>query len=337
MIQQVISKLIHKSVLTREEAAATMMEIMQGKATSAQMGAFITALRFFGETSEVITGCAETMQAHATPIICSDPHAIDLVGTGGDGSHTFNISTTAAFVVAGAGVTVAKHGSYGVSSRCGSANVLSELGVDLTYGPQKMQAALEKIGIAFLFAPALHPAMKHVVGPRKELGIRSIFNILGPLCNPAKVRNGVLGVFSSELLPLIANASQQLGATRLFVVHGKDGLDELTTTTQTRVIEINHGKMDEYEIDPSDLGFSMAKASDLVGGDPSENAAITRAILQGEKGARRDIVLLNATYAILASGKVDSLEDALKWAKTSIDSGAAFAKLNALADFSRSS
>ena len=333
MIQEAISKLIDRVPLSREEAASTMVEIMSGEATHAQIGAFITALRFFGETAELIAGCAETMRSNATSILCNDPNAIDLVGTGGDCSNTFNISTTAAFVVAGAGVTVAKHGSYGVSSRCGSANVLSELGINLAAEPKRMEAALNEIGMAFLFAPALHPAMKHVVAPRKELGVRSIFNILGPLCNPAKVKNGVLGVFSKALLPLISEACSQLGATRLFVVHGNDGLDELTTTTQTSVVEINQGQMRAYEISPTDLGLSIVNPADLSGGDPTENAEITRAILRGKVGARRDIVLLNATYAILASGKVASLEEGLEAARTSIDSGAAYRKLKALADF----
>ena len=205
MIKEAIAKLINKQPLSRTEAAGAMTDIMSGNATDAQIGAFITGLRLTGETPETIAGCAEVMRANATPIQCNDSNAVDIVGTGGDCANTFNISTTAAFVIAGAGVTVAKHGSYGVSSKCGSANVLSELGVNLQYTPAQMEACLAEIGIAFLFAPGLHPAMKHVVGPRRELGIWSIFNILGPLCNPAGVKNGIMGVFSPSLVPIVSD------------------------------------------------------------------------------------------------------------------------------------
>jgi anthranilate phosphoribosyltransferase len=335
MIKESIAKLINKENLSREEASAAMTDIMSGEASEAQIGAFITGLRLTGETPEVIAGCAEVMRANATPIKCEDPNAIDIVGTGGDGAHTFNISTTAAFVIAGAGVTVAKHGSYGVSSKCGSANVLSELGVNLQYSPARMEECLSEIGIAFLFAPGLHPAMKHVVGPRRELGIWSIFNILGPLCNPAGVKKGIMGVFSPDLVPIVSDACAQLEMNHQFIVHGNDGLDEFTTTTTTMVTEIRRGKIESYEVQPAGLGLKTATATDLVGGEPAENAAITQALLKGETGPKRDIVLLNAAFAIMAGGKADNPQAGLALAAESIESGAALSKLEALAKMSQ--
>lgn len=335
MIKDAIAKLISKQSLTREEAAAAMTDIMSGVASEAQIGAFITGLRLTGETPEAIAGCAEVMRANATKIKCDDPNAVDIVGTGGDGAHTFNISTTSAFVIAGAGVTVAKHGSYGVSSKCGSANVLSELGVNIQYTPQRMEECLAELGIAFLFAPGLHPAMKHVVGPRRELGIWSIFNILGPLCNPAGVKNGIMGVFSPSLVPIVSDACAQLEMKHQFIVHGNDGLDEFTTTTTTMVTEIHRGKVESYEVQPAGLGLKTATTADLIGGEPAENAAITRALLNGEKGPKRDIVLLNSAFAIMASGKVDTPQAGLAMAVESIESGAAMAKLESLAKMSQ--
>ena len=330
MIKDVIAKLVAHETLSREEAVAAMTDIMSGEATEAQIGAFIAGLRLNGETPEVIAGCAEVMRKNATKVKCDDPNAVDIVGTGGDGAHTFNISTTSAFVIAGADVTVAKHGSYGVSSKCGAANVLSELGVNIQYTPERMQQCLAEIGIAFLFAPGLHPAMKHVVGPRRELGIWSIFNILGPLCNPAGVKNGIMGVFKPDLVPIVADACAQLDMNHQFIVHGNDGLDEFTTTTTTMVTEIRRGKVESYEVQPSGLGLQTAKPTDLIGGEPAENAEITRAILNGEKGPKRDIVLLNSAFAIMAGGKADNPKDGIALAAESIDSGAATEKLEAL-------
>ncbi len=335
MIKDVIAKLVARETLSRGEAAAAMADIMAGEASDAQIGAFIMGLRQTGETPEVIAGCAETMRANMTKVKCEDPNAVDIVGTGGDGAHTFNISTTAAFVIAGAGVTVAKHGSYGVSSKCGAANVLSELGVNIQYTPQQMEKCLAETGIAFLFAPGLHPAMKHVVGPRRELGIWSIFNILGPLCNPAGVKNGIMGVFKPELVPIVSDACAQLGMHHQFIVHGNDGLDELTTTTTTMVTEIRRGKVESYEVQPSGLGLQTAKPADLTGGEPAENAKTTLALLKGEKGPKRDIVLLNAAFAIMASGKVDNPQAGIAMAIESIESGAALAKLEALTKMSQ--
>ncbi len=336
MIRDAIQALIEGKSIARDEAYQAIMDIMRGEATPAQVGGFITAVRMHGETPEIIAGAAQAMRENAVKIRCADPLAVDIVGTGGDGAHTFNISTAAAFVTAGAGVTVAKHGSYGVSSKCGSANVLSELGINLQYSPQKMEECLEKIGIAFLFAPALHPAMKYAAAPRKELGFWSLFNILGPLCNPADVRNGVLGVFSSKLVPVIADACAQLGASHLFVVHGNDGLDEITTTTTSLVTEIRRGKLETYEVQPAGFGLAPAGTADITGGNPAENAAIIRALFKGEKGPKRDILLLNAAFAIMAGGKAQTPPEGIKLAAESIDSGAALEKLEMLAEASQS-
>jgi anthranilate phosphoribosyltransferase len=331
MIQHAVKNLIEGRTLSREEAHSAITDVMTGIATPAQIGAFIAAVRMSGVTPEIIAGAAQAMRENMVTIRCDDPNAVDIVGTGGDGAHTFNISTASAFVTAGAGVTVAKHGSYGVSSQCGAANVLDELGINLQYSPQKMEQCLNETGIAFLFAPALHPAMKHAAGPRKELGVWSLFNILGPLCNPAGVTNGVLGVFSAELVPVVADACAQLGAKTLFVVHGNDGLDEITTTTTTLVTEIRRGKLETYEVQPTGFGFA-AKTDELTGGEPAENATIVRAILEGkEKGPKRDIVLLNAAFAIMASGKVSAPPEGIALAEESIDSGAALEKLETLA------
>jgi anthranilate phosphoribosyltransferase len=335
MIKEAIQALIAGETLSRDTAFQAIMDIMKGEATPAQIGGFITAVRMHGETPEIIAGAAQAMRENMVKIRCADPLAVDIVGTGGDGAHTFNISTAAAFVTAGAGVTVAKHGSYGVSSKCGSANVLSELGINLQYSPQKAEECLENLGIAFLFAPALHPAMKHAVGPRKELGFWSLFNILGPLCNPAGVKNGVLGVFSAELVPVIADACAQLGASHLFVVHGNDGLDEITTTTTSLITEIRRGKLETYEIQPAGLGLAPARTADITGGDPAENAKIIRSLFRGEKGPKRDILLLNAAFAIMAGGKAKTPPEGIKLAAESIDSGAALEKLTKLAEASQ--
>jgi anthranilate phosphoribosyltransferase len=331
MIKEAVQTLIGGGSLGREEARLAVTDILRGEATAAQIGGWITAVRMSGVTPEIIAGAAQAMRESCVRIRCDVPQAVDIVGTGGDGAHTFNISTAAAFVTAGAGVTVAKHGSVGVSSKCGSANVLSELGVNLNYTPRKMEECLEKLGIAFLYAPALHPAMKHAAGPRKELGFWSLFNILGPLCNPASVRNGVLGVFSKELVPVIADACAQLGASYLFVVHGNDGLDELTTTTTSLVTEIRRGKVESYEVQPAGLGLSAACPADITGGDPAENATIIRELLRGATGPKRDILLLNAAFAIMAGGQANTPQEGLQRAAESIDSGAALDKLERLA------
>ena len=330
-MKDLIAKLADNQPISQEEAHRAITTIMSGDATDAQIAAFITALRIQGETPEVIAGATQAMRAAFTPVTSLRTEAVDTCGTGGDGAHTFNISTTCAFVTAGAGIPVAKHGNRSVSSKCGSADVLQELGVDITIGPDVMSRCLDDIGIAFLFAPALHPAMKHAIGPRKEIGIRTIFNILGPLSNPASVTRGILGVYSSELVEVIAQAASKIGTQHLFVVHGKDGLDEITSTAETVIGEVIGEQVRTYEIKPEDFGIPRATAADLQGGEPAENAEITRAILAGEKGPKRDIVLLNAGAAIVAGKGAADISEGIEKARTSIDSGAAANKLTQLA------
>ena len=330
MIREAIARLVERQPLTRAEARDTLREIMRGEATPAQIAGFLTALRMAGETADIIAGAAEAMREAVTPVVTRRPHLVDTCGTGGDGAHTFNISTTAAFVAAGAGAAVAKHGNRGVSSKSGSADVLAALGVKTDCDPSVMTRCLDDIGVAFLFAPVLHPAMKHAIGPRREIGIRTLFNILGPLTNPAGARRGVLGVYNDTLLRLVADASHALGAERLFVVHGSDGLDEITTTGPSTVAEVTPAGVKVSILDPRDLGLSPADPAALRGGEPSENAAITRAILSGEKGPRRDIVLVNAAAAIAAAGLAADLRDGLARAAEALDSGAALAKLDEL-------
>ena len=335
MIKQAIQILTEDLVFTRNEAHATLEDIMSGNVTDAQIGAFLIALRFRGETPEIIAGAAQAMREKLTPVKSPSEITVDIVGTGGDGAHTFNISTAAAFVIAGAGVTVAKHGNRGVSSKCGSANVLDELGVNLTATVQSMEKCINEIGIAFLFAPTLHPAMKHVIGPRKELGVRTLFNILGPICNPASAKYGVIGVYSAKLAAELADALSQLDMKHLFVVYGNDGLDEITTTTTTQVWEVKGGRVNYFVLDPEDLGIPLAKTEDLVGGEPAENAKIIRALFAGEKGPKRDILLLNAAAALVTAGKASDLKNGLLIAAESIDSGAAAEKLKKLASLTQ--
>ncbi|MDH3346025.1 MAG: anthranilate phosphoribosyltransferase [Kiritimatiellaceae bacterium] len=331
MIQQAVQTLIAGKLLSRDEAYAALTDIMSGDATDAQIGAFLTALRFQGETPDVIAGAAKAMREKMTPVKSPSDITIDIVGTGGDGAHTFNISTASAFVIAGAGVTVAKHGSYGVSSQCGSANVLDALGISLAATPEIMEKCLNEVGMAFLFAPALHPAMKHAIGPRKELGVRTLFNILGPICNPASAKYGVIGTFSAELGAELAEALSQLNMKHLFVVHGDDGLDEITTTTTTQVWEVKDGTTNHFTLNPEDLGIPLAKTENLVGGEPAENADIIRALFAGKKGSKRDILLLNSAAALITAGKAADFKEGLAVAAESIDSGAALKKLNQLA------
>lgn len=335
MIRESIAKLAEGQKLSREEAHTTMLEIMSGEATPAQIASYITALRIRGETPEVIAGSAAGMREKFTAVRAPTDIVVDTCGTGGDGAHTFNISTCSALVAAGAGVTVAKHGNRSVSSKCGSADVLGALGVKVDASPEVMAECLKSIGIAFLFAPVLHPAMKHAIGPRREIGIRSIFNILGPLSNPAGARYGVLGVYDRDLTATLAEAAAALGAKRLFVVHGLDGLDEITTTTATRVAEVKDGAVKSYEINPGDFGIPTASKGDLVGGEAAENAEFIRKILAAEKGPRRDIVLLNAAAAIVAGQKAGDLKAGVAAAAHSIDSGAAKQKLEKLVELTQ--
>ncbi len=336
MIKQAISQLVDGQDLNQTQAEEVMGQIMTGAATPAQIGSFLTALRLKGETIDEIVGCARAMRRAAIRVQPQRTDLVDTCGTGGDGAHTFNISTTAAFVVAGAGLGVAKHGNRSVSSQCGSADVLQALDVNLNLTPAQIADCIDEVGIGFLFAPALHPAMKHAIGPRREMGIRSIFNILGPLTNPANAPTQVMGVFDGALAEPLANVLRELGGRAAFVVHGADGLDELSTTGVNRVSSFNNGGVESYDLDPAALGLPRATLSDLAGGDPEENAVLTRAVLAGEPGPQRDVVLLNAAVALVAGGLAADLYDGLDHAVDAIDSGRAQRCLDGLVQFSQS-
>ena len=330
MIRETIQKVVDGQDLTERETVDTMNEIMSGEATPAQVASFITALRIKGETVEEITGAARVMREKSTKIHTKHPFVVDTCGTGGDGAHTFNISTTAAFVVAGTGIPVAKHGNRAASSRSGAADVLKALGVNIEIGPEQVGACIDDVGIGFLFAVTLHGAMKYAIGPRQEIGIRTIFNALGPLTNPAGAQAQVLGVYAPTLTEPLAHVLNNFGTQRAFVVHGGDGLDEITTTTTTQVSELAGGEVNTYTLDPTELGIPTAQPSDLKGGTPEENAEITLSVLRGEKGPKRDIVLLNAAAAIVAGGKAEDITAGLAAAAESIDSGRALEKLKGL-------
>jgi anthranilate phosphoribosyltransferase len=334
MIVEAIRKIVDGGDLTREEAASVMEEIMSGKTTDAQIGSFITALRMKGETAEEISGLAKVMRNEATRISPNADEVIDTCGTGGDAPDTFNISTAAAFVAAGAGVHVAKHGNRSVSSQCGSADVLQELGVNIELDPQGVEGCIDEVGIGFLFAPALHKAMKYAIGPRREIGIRTVFNILGPLCNPAFATAQVLGVYSQELTSVMAKVLGDLGARHALVVHGADQMDEISNTGKSIVADFSNGELIEYEITPEQFGLTRCSIEELRGGEKSECARILKDILSGISGPRRDIVLLNSAAALIAAGKADNFEDGLKLASESVDSGAALAKLERLIEYS---
>ncbi|MHB8171335.1 MAG: anthranilate phosphoribosyltransferase [Thermincolia bacterium] len=335
MIREAIAKIIEQENLTEEEARGAMEVIMSGQATDAQIAAFITGLRMKGETVAEIAGCARVMRDKATRIYTKHPLIIDTCGTGGDGAHTFNISTTTAFVLAGAGLPVAKHGNRSVSSKSGSADVLEALGVDLNLNPDAVSQCLDEIGIGFLFAPALHGAMKYAIGPRREIGVRTIFNILGPLTNPAGAQAQVIGVYNPALTEVLAGVLARLGVKKAFVIHGHGGLDEASLSGPTRVSGVEHGEVKTFQVDPRDLGLEMAPISALVGGTAEENAVITREILQGDKGPRRDVVLLNAALGLVAGEKAEDIKEGIAIAARSIDSGSAMAKLEQLIEFSQ--
>lgn len=335
MIQSIIQKLIDKKDLVIDEAEAVMEEIMTGKATDAQIAGFLVALRIKGETIDEITAFAKVMRDKANTINPNVNVLVDTCGTGGDKSDTFNISTTSAFVVAGCGIAVAKHGNKSVSSKCGSADVLKELGVNIELSPKQVEACIEKVGIGFMFAPKFHEAMKYAVNARRELGIRTVFNILGPLTNPANANAQLVGVFDEKLTKPLAEVLGKLGCKHAFVVHG-NGLDEITITAETTVSEFKEGHVVTYKIKPTDFGMKLASIDKIKGGTPNENAEILLNILKGkEKGAKRDIVLLNSAAAISASDKVDNLKEGIKLAEKSIDSGNALKKLNLLIEFSK--
>ncbi len=332
-IQEAIGRTMRRESLSLAEAEAVMAQIMAGEATQAQIGAFLAALGTKGETAEEITGCARAMRRNATPVRPRAQELADTCGTGGDGRHTFNISTTAALVAAGAGLKVAKHGNRSISSRCGSADVLSALGVRIDLPPDRVAACVDEVGIGFLFAPSLHPAMKHAMGARRELGVRTVFNILGPLTNPAGATVQVLGVFDPRLTETLAHVLAALGSRAAYVVHGADGLDELSTTGPNQVSELRHGQVRSFALDPADLDLPRSTLADLRGGDAEANARITRSVLQGERGPRRDIVLLNAGAALAAAGHAESLREGLALAARAIDSGRAHGVLEHLVAF----
>jgi anthranilate phosphoribosyltransferase len=331
IVQEAIRAVVAGRSLSIEEATSVFTDIMSGNATDSQIAAFIVALRMKGETAEEITGAASVMREKATHVLPeSTAHLVDTCGTGGDGANTFNISTAAAFVAAGAGAVVAKHGNRSVSSRCGSADVLEALGINIGIPPEKMKECLDTAGISFLFAVALHKAMKYAIGPRKEVGVRTIFNVLGPLTNPALAPHQLLGVFSESLTVTMASVLKNMGTKRAFVVCGDDGLDEISISGPTNIAELRDGAITRYSVAPEQFGLRRAPADAVKGGTPQENAAIVLGILDGQKGPRRDIVVLNAAFALTAAGIASDPKDGIGRAEESIDSGKAKGKLDLL-------
>jgi anthranilate phosphoribosyltransferase len=337
MIQSAIQTLLDGHDLGRADARGVMGEIMGGEATPAQIGGFLVALRAKGETAEEIAGCAEAMREHVLEVRPSRDDVVDVVGTGGDGARTFNISTTAAIVAAAAGAAVAKHGNRAVSSVSGSADVLEALGFELEQPPGRIAESIDTLGFGFMFAPLHHPAMRHAAPVRRELGTRTIFNVLGPLTNPAGARAGVFGVYSGDVARTVADALAVLDSRRAFVVHGADGVDELSPAGLNLVYEVVDGDVHERVIDPEHLGIERCDPAELSGGSPGENADTARAVLSGAPGAKRDAVLLNAAGAIAAAGHAADLREGLAVAAEAIDSGAAAARLEELVAFSRES
>ncbi|MHB8137940.1 MAG: anthranilate phosphoribosyltransferase [Smithellaceae bacterium] len=336
MIKEAIDKTVRNIDLPESEMMAAMEEIMGGEATPAQIGAFITALRMKGETVEEVTGAARIMRQKATRVNACATTIVDTCGTGGDKLNTFNISTTTAFVAAAAGIIVAKHGNRAVSSGCGSADVLEALGVNISVDQEIVEECIQQIGIGFLFAPKLHSAMKYAIGPRREIGIRTIFNMLGPLTNPAGATAQLLGVYDPKLTEMFADVLKNMGTKRAFVVHGSDGLDEVTITGETRVAELKDGIVRTYNIHPKDYVGNTYPLNDIRGGDPTVNAQITRDVLSGKPGACRDVVLMNAALAIVAGEKAMDIKEGVGLAAECIDSGAAVKKLQALIEMSNS-
>lgn len=345
MITVVLDRIAnHRQSLSREEARATMSEVLAGQCTDAQIAALLVALHMKGETVEEIVGFAEAIRAAAAPFAVAGDSTIDVsgterdalvdtCGTGGDASGTFNISTATALVVAGAGVRVAKHGNRSVTSKCGSADVMEGLGVNINLPPSRMAECLKEVGIAFLFAPAMHSAMKYVQPARRELRLRTVFNLLGPLTNPARASAQVVGVYSDDLVEKLAEALSMLGLRRALVVHGSDGLDEITLGGSTRIAEVRDGQVHSYEVTPEEFGLERAPLEAISGGDVAANAGIIREVLAGKKSACRDVVLLNASAALVASARAGHLRDAMPLAARSIDSGMAAARLEALVRF----
>lgn len=336
MIQQAVAKLVEQRDLSRAEMSEVMGEIADGTATAAQVGAFLAALRLKGETVDEITGAAEVMRARVDRIHVDKDVFVDTCGTGGDGRHTFNISTTAAFVVAGAGVTVAKHGNRAVSSRAGSADVLTALGVNVDASKEVVERSIAQAGIGFLFAPRLHPAFKAVAPIRRELGVRTIFNLLGPLANPAGARHQIMGVYEPRWVPVIGGVLAALGAAHAFVVHG-EGLDEIAVTGMTHVCEVRSGEVERFAMLPEDIGLPRHAESEIAGGDAERNARILRDVLSGQKGAPRDAVLANASAALVCAGAAKDLREGVRIAAESIDRGAGAEKLSRLVGITNAS
>jgi len=326
MIKEAINILINNIGLSEAEMAECMNEIMEGRATDAQIGAFLAALRIKGETVDEITGAARIMREKASKINAPEG-VLDTCGTGGDMSHTFNISTTVAIVAAASGVPVAKHGNRSVSSKSGSADVLEALGIKIDLQPDKVEKCLFETGFGFLFAPLFHPAMKYAIGPRREMGVRTIFNILGPITNPAGAKRQIVGVFSSNLTDTLARVLGNLGAEDAMVVHGEDGLDEITITNGTKASRFSKGKVENLILAPEDFSLERGKRDDLIGGDKEENAKISMQILKGEKGPKRDIVIINSAAAIVIAGKTADFRVGAEMAKDALDSGRALRKL----------
>jgi anthranilate phosphoribosyltransferase len=335
MFREKLKKIIERKDLSETEMAQMIADIFSGGITDAQVGAFMAALATKGETFEELAGAASAMRKKARRIQTSAKTVVDTCGTGGDGAKTFNISTTSAFVVAGCGVTVAKHGNRSVSSQCGSADLLEALGVKLDTVPEIVEEAVRETGIGFLFAPLYHGAMKYAAKARKEIGLRSIFNMLGPLTNPASANCQLLGVYAPELTEMFAQALRILGVKRAFVVHGHDGLDEISVCAPTRISELNDGMIRTYDINPEQFFGETAKAGDLTGGSPGDNAEITKSILNGEKGPKRNIILINTSAALVAAGKAGNLKEGIGLAEVSIDSQAALKKLDSLIRFTQ--
>ena len=334
MIKDALEKLVDHISLTDKEAHAVMLEIMRGDASDSQIAAYLTALRIKGETVEEITGSVKAMNEMAVRIYVQDPLVVDTCGTGGDRANTFNISTAAAFIIAGGGMTVAKHGNRSVSSQSGSADVLAAMGVNVDLSPERVEACVNEIGIGFLFAPLYHGAMKRCAAPRAEMGIRTLMNIMGPLSNPAGANIQILGVSDRALTEKLAQVLMRLGARHAFVLHGRDGLDEITLTDCTHVSESRAGRVSNYQIAPEDFALTRVRPHDLRGGTPQDNAAIIQDIFRGHRSAKRDVVLMNAAPAFVACGKAGSLKEGYAQAATALDSGAACEKFTQLVTWS---
>ena len=336
MIREMIANAIEERDLTRAQSKEVMDEIMRGEATPAQIGGFLAAMRMKGETADEITGFAQSMRENARKIAPDVPFLADTCGTGGDGARTYNISTAAAIVASAAGVFIAKHGNRSVSGSSGSADVLEKLGVAIDLPPEDVARCIEETGFGFMFAPVFHAAMKHAIGPRRELGIRTVFNLLGPLTNPAGAAGQLMGVYAQGLAELAARALLNLGVRRAMVVCGKDGLDEISICAPTLVYEIKDGKISDYLLDPRDYGFAFCESEEIKCEGPEENARIITELLKGEMGAKRDILLLNAGAAVYVGAGAETLKEGIKRAAGAIDSGKAYEKLMTIIDFTRS-